>query len=115
MKKVLCVCEKGNMRSVACAYLLKKKYGMDALACGVKTSSLDTLIMLCNWADFIFVMSARLLDKIPASIDPAKVRLFDIGTDRWFKGYSADLIDLCDAHIKSFFGTDLEVSKKWTN
>ncbi len=93
--KVLCVCEKGNSRSVGCAFLLKKKYHVDALACGVVTASFGTLLMLCNWADLIIVMATRFKAMLPDSVQH-KVLIIDVGTDRYFRGWRGDLLEQCD-------------------
>lgn len=49
--KVLCVCEHGNVRSVALAYLIKTIYKHEAIAVGEEDTSPETMEMLGNWAD----------------------------------------------------------------
>lgn len=49
--KVLCVCEYGNIRSVALAYLIKTIYRYEAIAVGRKNVSKDTMEVLEAWAD----------------------------------------------------------------
>lgn len=48
--KVLCICEGGNVRSVALAQLIKEK-GHDAIAIGIDHVSVETNDMLMIWAD----------------------------------------------------------------
>lgn len=49
--KVLCVCEHGNVRSVALAYLIKTIYKHEAIAIGEKDTSKETRDLLIEWAD----------------------------------------------------------------
>lgn len=49
--KVLCVCEYGNVRSVALAYLIKTIYGHETIAIGAKNTSDKTRQMMYEWAD----------------------------------------------------------------
>lgn len=49
--KILCICERGNSRSVALAYLFKDWLGQDALSMGITASSEDTKRMLYEWAE----------------------------------------------------------------
>ena len=103
-KRVLCICQKGNMRSVACAYLLKKKYKIDALACGMRTSHRDTVLMLCNWAELVIVLRAHYKDELPTEVQK-KTIVIDVGTDRWFKGYPEDLLYKLDGVLIAYFST----------
>jgi len=50
--KILCICEGGNVRSVALAQHLKE-IGWEAIAIGWKYTSKETLLMLIRWADKI--------------------------------------------------------------
>lgn len=78
--RILCVCEGGNTRSVALARLLRDEYGVDALACGWRNNSGDTLDMLCRWADHIVVMQREFKQKVGEQFQ-AKVRILDVGPD----------------------------------
>lgn len=49
--RILCICEHGNVRSVALAYLIKTIYGHEAIAIGRKITSPETMRMLEKWAD----------------------------------------------------------------
>ena len=86
------------MRSVALAYLLKKNYNLDALAMGIHTSSPETREMLYRWCDWIILTSRRYLDLIPEEhLD--KLKVWHVGTDRWFKGYDPELVGLFQTFI----------------
>lgn len=50
--KILCICEGGNVRSVALAELLKDR-GNNAIAIGMKYIDKETLLILTKWADKI--------------------------------------------------------------
>jgi len=89
------------MRSVALAYLLKKEYNVDALAMGMHTSSKETRDMLFRWCDWIILTSRRYLDLIPEEFR-SKLKVWHVGTDRWFKGYDPDLMEL----FRTFLRTD---------
>lgn len=52
-RKVLCVCNGGNVRSVAAAELFKGTFGCEAIAASTYWLSMETMITLCNWADTI--------------------------------------------------------------
>ena len=99
-QKVLALCQKGNMRSVALAFLLKKEYKADALAAGLVTSSFDTINMLCQWADLVVVTDKKLFPLVPPGYKE-KLLLWDVGTDRWFKGFSDDLLSKFRGYISN--------------
>ena len=88
--KILCVCEGGNSRSVALAWLFKKHLGMDAISIGTRDNSVDTLEMLYNWADHIILTDKKM--KVPEHLN-GKVRVYDVGPDRYFQGFRDSLID----------------------
>ena len=98
-KKILCMCQKGNSRSVACAYWLKKKYGMDAIACGFKTQGMDTLEMLVDWADCVILMAPQYYDRFPDKWKE-KTIILNVGHDTYFKGHDQNLLDQCERFIK---------------
>lgn len=97
-QRILCVCQGGNCRSVHLAYLLKYRYGADALACGYEGNANDTLEMLSNWADIIIVVQAFMKEKILVA-QQHKVRVFDVGVDRFFKP-NVELIELFDDMVQ---------------
>jgi len=90
--KILCVCEGGNSRSVALAWLFKKSFGMEAISVGLRESSKETLTMLGKWADHIILTDRNLKDRIPKEWKP-KLRVYHSGPDIYFKGFAETLIN----------------------
>lgn len=82
-KKILCVCEQGNNRSVHLAFVLRYK-GYDAIPIGLKTSSKETQDLLFKWADIIISTEP---------IDNPKVILFDI-KDNYPRPLNKDLLKI---------------------
>lgn len=99
--KILCVCEGGNVRSVALAFLFKLN-GVDTLSCGVTGNTLKTSTMLYRWADNILIAEAWMLDRIPAQFRK-KVTDMEIGPDRWGLTHK-ELLDLCRERMTSKLG-----------
>lgn len=103
----LAVCERGNCRSVHLAYILKDDLKQDAIACGVKAADSETLEMLGKWADTIVLCDKALERWVPESwLD--KMVVFDVGEDRYFRGFNKELIEL-------FYGYLREHNKKKEN
>ena len=92
MRKILTVCSRGNSRSVALAYLLKDGLDFDAIAIGVDSASNDTKDMLYRWADLIIVVHDELAPSIPQEFHD-KMRIWNVGPDRYFRGFEQDLIN----------------------
>lgn len=79
--KFLCVCDGGNVRSVAMAYALKMNE-QEALAVGRLYTTKETMDMLSSWADQIILMEPHMIE----SIDPMfhkKIIVCDVGPDRY--------------------------------
>lgn len=95
--KILTICQGGNSRSVAMAYVLKYRYEIDSLACSWEKNSKETLNMLFNWADYIFTMETEFIKYIPDEFKH-KVLSTDVGIDRWFS-IRDDLIKICNKLI----------------
>ena len=89
--KAVCLCQGGNTRSVACGFVLKYSYGIDAIACGWEKNSPQTLEMLFNWADHIFIMQKEFEHFVPVDYHP-KLHVIDVGPDVWFNSLHPDLI-----------------------
>jgi hypothetical protein len=85
--KVLCICENGNVRSVALAYLLKTIFGHEAIAIGAKKSSTETQEMLIKWADKVIIFNTA----IPYFDKPFDI-VFDLGEDKWHNPLAQELI-----------------------
>lgn len=82
VRKFLCVCEGGTIRSVSLALQLKHA-GQDALAGSWRWNSPKTFSLLCDWADYVVVMQAEFSDRILAMCPEAKakLRVVDVGPD----------------------------------
>lgn len=94
--KILCICEHGNVRSVALAYLLKTIYGYDVLACGVRETSEQTKGMLYQWADKIIFLDRelqdyKLLKNSKTSGYKNKLYCLDVGPDIWHDANAQEL------------------------
>lgn len=98
--KIICLCQKGNSRSVVLSWLLKSQYHHEALAAGMVTTHRRTRKMLYDWADLIILMTPRYRHWIPTEYD-SKVLVCDVGTDIWFKGHPQDLVEKCQKFIGS--------------
>ena len=86
--KVLAICQGGNVRSVCFAYLMKYKYGHEALAASWEKNTPDTLRMLCSWADSVVLMEAMEatgagVSNVPEDLPIGKLMLCDVGPDVW--------------------------------
>lgn len=92
--KALCICQGGNSRSVACAYLLKYHCGVDALSSSVEKNAPETFSMLFAWADIIITMQPEFGANVPVEYQE-KVYCCDVGPDVWFNGLNPELINLC--------------------
>jgi predicted protein tyrosine phosphatase len=100
-KKFLCVCQGGSCRSVALAFLFKYKYGQDSLACGWEGNTPETLNMLCEWADGIFILESHFKEKIDEKYHH-KLSVYDVGPDRFFQ-INKELLSILDDMIKNHF------------
>jgi len=96
--KILTICEHGNSRSVCLAWLLKQKYSKDAIACGICHTLPETFAMLCSWAELIIVTDKRITHP-ELERNKEKVRIFDVGPDRFFMGYPGELIGMYEKYI----------------
>lgn len=91
--KILTVCQRGNIRSVTLAYILKDERGLkDVIAIGVETTTKETLDLFAIWADKIYVVGEEAIkNQIPPEFQN-KVIWFDIGTDVWGNFPNAQLL-----------------------
>lgn len=82
--KILTVCQRGNCRSVAAAYILKDRLGFaDTIAMGIETASTETQNMLGNWADKILAVGQEdIFNRIPKQFEE-KTYWVNIGPDMW--------------------------------
>jgi predicted protein tyrosine phosphatase len=93
--KVLTVCQRGNCRSVALAYVLKDVRGQsDILSCGIETTSPQTFDMLGEWAEKIVVCAElEILQRVPTKFSH-KTEWANVGPDRWQNASHPELIQL---------------------
>ena len=91
--KILCICARGNSRSVALSWILKDHLHLDALAMGLEANSEETKEMLYKWADRIILVDKNFLDFIPEQYR-AKLKIFDVGGDRFFRGFEPELLQM---------------------
>jgi hypothetical protein len=88
--KVLCLCQKGNSRSVVLAWLLRKLFKHETLAAGMVTTSRTTREMLYKWAERIILVVPRYQHWIPDEYRD-KLRVVDVGHDTW-RAHDAELL-----------------------
>lgn len=83
MKKFLCVCEGGTVRSGAIAWSLRYNFGQGRVlqASHAKTPQED-LDLLGAWADYIIVMEPKFSEKFVSKFKE-KIRILDVGPDVW--------------------------------
>ena len=79
--KILCVCKQGIVRSGALAWLLRLD-GHDALSVGYETNAIETIRMVCGWADLIIALDNASYHSITLEF-VSKSWTFDVGEDRW--------------------------------
>lgn len=96
--RILCLCEGGSCRSVALAFLLKNKYGQDAIAAGWRLNTFNTLEMLYNWSDMIICLETYMKEKIDPKFHN-KVSVMDVGPDRFFQ-INKELLNILDEMIQ---------------
>lgn len=65
--KILCICSRGNVRSVNMAYLLKDRHGHEAIAMGYNAANQELRQMLMQWAEKIIVLDRGALESIHAN------------------------------------------------
>lgn len=102
--KILTICEHGNVRSVAMAYLIKTIYQHkhEVIPVGIKDISAQTFQMLFNWCDKAVFMDK---DLVPIPLhENDKLALIDLGKDRWFNSKDQELLHLC---MKNLYKLDL--------
>lgn len=103
--KIVTVCSQGNNRSVHAAYMLRYRRKVDGggtndvIPIGIKTMSRETTMMLFNWADLIILTDKRYLPLLPENYGD-KLRIWDVGEDRWPRPFDKELLSLLKAHME---------------
>ena len=80
--KFLCVCDGGNVRSVALAFVLHEQMNHEAIPVGRLRVSKDTMSMLCTWADVVVILQPHMDESIPKKFKN-KLLCVDVGPDRY--------------------------------
>ncbi len=83
--KILTVCNKGVSRSVGTRVCLYRRGYKNVIAIGCTTTSFETLIMLCDWADKILLAKPYHALNLPVDVKTVKKidKKFTIGEDLW--------------------------------
>lgn len=90
--RVLCICERGNSRSVALAWILKDHMNQEAIAVGIRTMGQETKDLLFKWADRIILVDKRFEPEIPEEFRQ-KTKVWDVGPDKFFRGFDQELLN----------------------
>ena len=101
--KIVCLCQRGNSRSVALAWILKDKMREmkhEVIATGMLVTSRQTRRMLYDWADLIILVVGRYKHWIPEEYHH-KLRVWDVGSDIYFRGFDDGLIKMFEEYIKN--------------
>lgn len=99
--KVLCVCEHGNVRSVALAYLIKTIYKHEAIAVGFKDLSKESFSMLTDWADKIVALTEEALPSLDTINIISKTDILNVGEDIWHDPFAQELQHKLLKNLKS--------------
>ena len=99
--KILTICEGGNVRSVSAAYVLKYNFGHDAIAASWKKNSVETLQLLCEWADKIILMEGIATEQLPEE-HSSKMEVMDVGKDRWMNPLHPELVAIIKSRIREY-------------
>lgn len=98
--KILCLGRKGDIRSVALAWLLKGTRGHDAIAVGMRHMGKDTRKIMLDWADLIILLHEKCQEGIPEEYW-GKLKIWEIGrADEYFKEFDKHLIEMLAKYIK---------------
>lgn len=107
MAKYLCVCDGGNVRSHALAYILHDLLGHEAIAVGRIRISSITMDLMCIWADTIVIMQPHMQESIDEKYHN-KLKCVDVGTDRYGIWIHPDLLPQVKAGAEWLTGQKLE-------
>jgi hypothetical protein len=104
--KYLVVCDGGNVRSVAVAFILKYHYNQEAIAAGRLHLSPATMHMLAEWADRIILMQPQMQSSIPTMFAD-KITVTDVGEDRWGVYVHPELLQLAQGIAFGLVGPNI--------
>jgi predicted protein tyrosine phosphatase len=108
--RVLCICRGGNTRSIAASFLLKYKYGCEALAIGMEKTTPETLSLLLQWSTAVLVFDKEAHRRIMMVRGWQHVRTFHfvpLGHDVWTNPLDMDLLRKCDEYLRQWFMPNL--------
>jgi hypothetical protein len=91
--RYLCVCDGGNVRSQALAYVLHDLRDQEAIPVGRLRVSPETMTLLCGWADRVVLMQPHMIESIPVQ-HHEKVLVTDVGPDRFGLYVHPELLEL---------------------
>lgn len=91
--KILCVCARGNSRSVALAWLFKDHLNQDAIAMGIRAAGDEVKYLLYKWAEKIILVDEEFKDEIPEEFRD-KLKIWHVGGDRFFRGFEPELLQM---------------------
>lgn len=75
-------------------WVLKEEFSRDAVAIGWSAAGPELMRTLCEWADVVVVMETKFKKHIPPDFHP-KVKICDVGDDRWVNPRHPELQELC--------------------
>lgn len=89
--RYLCVCDGGNVRSRALAYILHDLHGLEAVPVGRRWMSAETWRVFGEWADVIVIMEPHMIESVPASLRH-KVTVANVGPDSYGLNLNPELM-----------------------
>ena len=90
-RRAVTLCQGGNVRSVALGYILKYGQNVDCVALSWEKNSPETLAMMFDWADEIYVMQDEFKKYVPEKFSE-KLTVVDVGPDRWGCSLNPELL-----------------------
>lgn len=113
VKKFLCICQGGNVRSAGLAFILKYHGGQDAIAASTFSNSPETLTMLCDWADYIILMAQDVLATMPPGVlAKRRYALVDVGPDRYGSPFHPELQGMLMPVVQQWAANDWDLNAK---
>lgn len=82
---ILCICQRGNVRSATTAQVLRDFFGLrDVFATGIDTTSAEMLHKLCEMGPMIVTVGDQnVYDKVRNMCTNIPVTYLNVGEDRW--------------------------------
>lgn len=102
--KFLCICDGGNVRSYAMAFVLHDLRGQEAIPIGRLRVSPETMAYFCLWAERIVIMQPHMEESVPLEFRH-KIDCVDVGPDRFGLWVHPDLDALVKAGAEKLLGS----------